>query len=434
MRFPFLSAFHIVLAIAISVASPLWAQSHNERPGVPLQDLLNGPDRQDIPWKVTVLPPRLMYQQRFIVQMRARMSADVVSDHNGKHALHFILKVKPQEGDWVKGEQYNDYPVPADLGSGKEIEYATGVYFHPGNYRLALIAFESGGSRISVAHRDVRVDALKDDPFPEIDKYVPMLEFPQSFPVQEVGADNLSNGELFPIAHQGEWIPIENRQPVLVDIVLNITKRIEPPIPEPIRMERPYGRNRPGMVWTRPVQPTYPLDIGRVLQMGNVLAHMGLSSGCVRVSAIDVLRMKTIVDRASEKNLDWDKFEQQIEKFDQNTVDAGVLADKKGPARFAHRYFSSLGGDSANCSGATRHYVIVVSHEVSLPGGAKEEKLENVDAERARFYYLHGGVSLMGDDLGEILKGAKPEKLPFANPKEFRKSFRRIVEDLRAGK
>jgi hypothetical protein len=144
--------------------------------------------------------------------------------------------------------------------------------------------------------------------------------------------------------------------------------------------------------------------------------------------------MKTIVDRSSEKNLDWDKFQQQIEKFDQNTVDAGVLANKKGPAQFAHRYFGSLSADAAACPGAVRHYVIVVSHEVSLPGGAKEEKLESVDAERARFYYLHGGVSLMGDDFGEILKGAKPEKLTFTNPKEFRKSFKRIVDDLRTGK
>ena len=188
------------------------------------------------------------------------------------------------------------------------------------------------------------------------------------------------------------------------------------------------------MVWTRPVQPTYRMDVGRVLQMGNVLAHVGLSSGCVRVSAIDVLRMKTIVDRANEKALDWDKFQQQIEKFDQNTVDAGVLANKKGPAQFVHRYLGSLSGDATGCPGAARHYVIVVGHEVSLPGGVKEERLESVDAERAKFYYVHGGISLMGDDLGEILKGSKPEKLPFTTPKEFRKSFKRIVDDLRKGK
>ncbi len=432
MHFKLRSILQLCLIVLLSVVTPSWAQSLDERPGVPLQDLLNGPDRQDFPWKVGVLPPRLMYQQRFIVQIRARISADVVSDHSGKHALHFILKVKPQDGDWLKSEQYNDYPVPADLGSGKEIEYATGVYFHPGNYTLALIAFESNGSRISVAHRDVHVEALKDDPFPEIEKYVPMVEFPQSFPDQEVGADNLSNGELFPIAHLDKWIPIQNRQPVLVDIVLNIAKRVEPPVPEPLRMDRPYPRSRAAMVWTKPIQPTYHLDVGRVLQMGNVLAHIGLTSGCVRVSAIDVLRMKTIVDRASEMNLDWNKFEQQIEKFDQNTVDAGVLANKKGPAQFTHRFFDTLSRDSASCSGAPRHYVIVVSHELSLPGGAKEEKLENVDAERARFYYVHGGVSLMGDDLGEILKGAKPEKLTFTSPKEFRKSFKRIVDDLRS--
>jgi hypothetical protein len=433
MRLLTRSALQVCLAVLLSLAAPLLAQSHGERPGVPLQDLLNGPDRQDFPWKITVLQPRLMYQQRFIVQMRARISAEIVSGHN-KHALHFILKVKPQDGDWLKGEQYNDYPVPADLGSGKEIEYATGVYFHPGNYTLALIAFESNGSRISVAHRDVRVEAVKDDPFPEVDRYVPLIELPQGFPDQEVGADDVSDGELFPVAHIDNWVPIANQQPVLVDVVLNFTKRAELRVLEPYRMDPRYPRNRTGMVWNKPVQPTYRLDVGRVLQMGNVLAHIGLSSGCVRVSAIDVLRMKTIVDRANEKTLDWDKFQQQIGKFDQNTVDAGVLANKKGPAQFAHRFLDTLSGDSTGCPGAARHYVVVIGHEVSLPGAAKEEKLESVDAERARFYYVHGGVSSMGDDLGEILKGAKPEKLPFTTPKDFRKSFKRIVDDLRTGK
>jgi hypothetical protein len=410
-------------------------QSAGSRSTGALDELLNGPDRQDLPWKVTVLPPRLMYQQRFLVQMRARISANLVSAANTQRTLHFVLKVKTADGQWLKEGEYNDYPVPADLGNRKDIEYATGVYLRPGDYTLALIAIDGKSGKVNVVHRAMHVDPVKDDPFPEIDGLIPVVEFPAGFPEQEVAAEEISDGELFPMAHQADWVQIDNKEPIQVDIVLNVTKRMEVPRAEPLhmdRMERIDARMRAMMAKRN--QPTYHLDVGRMLQVGNVLAHLRLNSGCIRVSAIDVLRMKTIVDRASEKTLDWDKFEDRIEKFDQNTVDAAVLANKKGPAQFLHKYLETLSADSSACGNSTRHYIIVVSHEVPLPGGAREEKLDPVSGERARFFYLHGGANGMGDDVSEVMKPVKPERLMFTPPREFRKSFGRLVTDLRSGK
>ena len=422
----FISRVSLFQSLLILMAvSPALAQKH-ALPGVPIKELLDGPDRQELPWKVTIQQPRLMYQQRFIVQMRARVPGEAVS---GTHRnLHFILRVKTDEGGWLNDEQFNDYPVPADLGGSKEIEYATGVYLKPGNYTLALIGFESDSGRISVIHRPVHVEGLKDDPFPELDRYIPMVEFPTGFPSAEVANEFVSDGELFPIAHQESWVQIDNREPMLVDIVLNVTKRTAVPHPEPPPMDGRAYR------FETKVPPVYHFDVGRLLQMGNVLSHMGLKSGCIRVSAIDVLRMKTIVDREDGKTLDWDKFESRIDKFDQNTVDAAVLANKKGPAQFVHKYLDAVSKDTGRCSIATRHYVVVVSHEVSLPAGAKEERLDAADGERARFYYLHAGVSDMGDDINAVLKPVDPEKLSFSSPREFRKSFGRLVTEMRAGK
>jgi hypothetical protein len=423
VRVYFVQSLFLLLAVC-----DLSAQSH-VMPNIPIQDLLDGPDRQELPWKVTVQPPRLMYQQRFIVHLRARIPGEAVS--RGHQKLHFILRVKTDEG-WLRGEQFSDYPVPDDLGGNKEIEYATGVYLKPGNYTVALIGFESNSGKTSVIHRPVHVEAVKDDPFPELDRYIPAVEFPSDFPQAEVADEFESDGELFPIAHQKDWVQINNPEPVLVDIVLNVTKRAVIPRPEPPRMDRMEARMRAMMTPHAP--PSYHFEVGRLLQIGNVLAHLELKSGCIRVSAIDVMRAKTIVDREDEKKLDWDKFEARIDKFDQNTVDAAVLANKKGPAQFLHKYLDTLSSDSGRCNGVTRHYVVVVSHEVSLPGGAKEERLGAVNGERARFYYLHGGVSGMGDDISEILKPVRPERLSFSSPRDFRKSFGRIVIEMRGAK
>jgi hypothetical protein len=425
------SCLVLLLGFLVSQAA---AQSTSPAPKLPLEELLNGPDRQELPWKVTILPPRLMYQQRFIVQMRARIPADAVTAANGERNLHFILKVKGDDGSWLKEGQYNTFPVPADLGDKKDIEYATGVYLRPGKYTIALIAVEAATRKVSVMHREVHIEPIKDDPFSELDRYLPTVEFPAGFPQQEFAEADASDGELFPIAHQANWIQIDNSEPIQVDVVLNITERPVLRTPEPPAYTRMGVEARMRAMMKRPTVPTYHLDVGRVLQIGNVISHIGLKSGCVRVSAIDTMRMKTILNSTDEKKLDWDKFEAGVEKFDQNTVDAAVLANKKGPAQFFNKYLDNLSSASTACGPVSRHYVVVVSHELSLPSGAKDARLESVNGERARFYYVHAGISGVGDDISEILKPVKPERLGFANPREFRKSFARLVSDLRSGK
>lgn len=403
------------------------AQSVDARSRIPIE-LLNGPDHQDIPWKITITQPKLMFQQRYLVEIRARISAELVSNANDGRSLRFALKVQDENGRWLADGQYNEYDVPSKLSDQKEIEYASGVYFRPGNYTIALIAFDSASGHSSVVHRAVRVEPLKEDPFPEIDRYLPTVEFPKGFPQQEVAAEAISQGELFPIAHQKEWVAIDNRKPVQIDIVLNVSKRgntmeVRPNLD-------PYWR-RGRMMLQKNNAPDYHVDVGRILQIGNVLAHMQIESGCIRVSAMDALRAKTVLDRSPEDKLEWERFEDQINKFDQNTVDAGVLANRKRPAQYVHKFLEDLSADGNACGSNAEHIIIVVSHGLSLPSSPKDERLTSVAGERARFYYLQNNDGGPADDLSEILKDAKPQRLGFSSAREFRKSFGRLVTDLR---
>jgi len=417
-----------ILLVFFYFSFHLSAQSVDARSKLPFE-LLNGPDRQEIPWKVSITQPKLMYQQRYLVEVRARISAELVSDVKAHRSLRFALKVQDESGKWLSDGQYNEYDVPNNLSDQKEIEYASGVYFRPGNYTVALIAFDTANGHSSVFHRAVRIEPLKDDPFPEIDKYLPSVEFPKGFPQQEVAAEAISQGELFPGAHQREWIAIANRKPVQIDIVLNVSKRgntmeVRPNLD-------PYWRRGRTMLQKNNA-PDYHVDVGRILQIGNVLSHMQVESGCIRVSAMDALRAKTVLDRSPEDRLDWERFEDQINKFDQNTVDAGVLANRNRPAQYIHKFFEELSADGNACGPNADHIIVVVSHGLSLPASPRDDRLATVVGERARFYYLQNNNGGPGDDLSEILKETKPQRLGFSSAREFRKSFGKLVTELRS--
>lgn len=429
----YLPRFAAVLSLALSFTFPAFAMQATENPtsSSVLQKLFQGSDHHDIPWKVKFTSPRLMYQQMYLVEARARIDPIALKRVSNTRVLHFVLKVQDDDGKWAEGGEYKDYKIPPDIGSDSEIEYATAVYLRPGNYTLNLAVLDNDSGKSSLIRQTIRIPSMGNDPYPEFDSYLVSVEFPEGFPQPAVGNDHVDDGELFPLSREGGLIPVATSRPVLVDVVVDVTKRPQVEMPAYVdQFGRPHGRRRP-MVKT--AVPAYDLEVGRLLQVGSLLARLAPQSGCVRVSAVDALRMKTMLTPTDEKKMDWVRFEEQITKFDQVTVDVGVLTNKKGPAQFMRRFLDDLSADSSSCGTAAAHYIIVVSHEVPFP--ARDEKLPEVDRERAHFYYLSsqagGGL---GDDLSDLLKPVKPERLSFNTPRDFRKALARIVADLKSGK
>lgn len=428
----YLLRFAAVLSLALSL-TPVFAVQAVEKSisSSVLEKLFQGPDHHDIPWKVNFASPRLMFQQMYLVEARARIDPIALKRVSNTRVLHFVLKVQGDDGKWVEGGEYKDYKIPPDLGSESEIEYATAVYLRPGNYILNLAVLDNDTGKSSLTRQPVRISRMGNDPYPELDSFLAAAEFPEGFPQQAVGNEHVDDGELFPLSRDGGSIPIASPRPVLVDIVLDVTKRPKVEMPAYVdQFGRPHGHRGP---INKDAVPAYDLEVGRLLQVGNILGRLAPQRGCVRVSAVDALRMKTMLSPADEKKMDWAHFEEQITKFDQVTVDVGVLTNKKGPAQFMRRFLDDLSADSSSCGAGAAHYIIVVSHEVPFP--AKDTKLPDVDRERAHFYYLSsqaGGG--MGDDLNDLLKPVKPEHLSFNTPRDFRKALAKIVADLKAAK
>jgi hypothetical protein len=76
--------FRYPFAVAVLCAATLCAGQSGP---VPVEQWLRGPDRRDFPWKVRLLKPRLTFQQRYLVQVRANLPVEVLQQGTRRGAL-----------------------------------------------------------------------------------------------------------------------------------------------------------------------------------------------------------------------------------------------------------------------------------------------------------------------------------------------------------
>lgn len=399
-----------------------------------VKSLLSGPDRSDMPWKVRFSDPKLMYQQMYLLEVRARIPAEIIDRPGDPPVLNFLLKVQDSKGEWLSGQVYNRFEPTAKLGNTKEIECALALYLRPGEYTVAMIVYESTQNQANVLRKKIVAPKLRGDPLPELDAHLPIAEFSDEFPQEELSLQRPSEGELFPIGHQASPIPISNRQPIRIDVVIGVSKQ-----PEIKKQVTEFDRRR-SRGFDRPVPPEpsnsslQRVMLGSVLQSGSVLSRLGVANGCVFVSVVDPLRMRVVQDTKPSEDIDWQEFQKSIMKLDQNTIDARVLQNHKGPGLFLRDFLDQLGAAS-DCgdSRSAAHYIAVLSSDLPLPEFNQEMRISAASAERASFFYFHApSLVISYDKLEDILKPAKPKRMEFSNPVEFRKCLARFLADVRA--
>lgn len=425
------------LALLFFLIGSLVAQ---EKDPLPVESLLAGPDHADLPWKVQFLEPMLMYQQQYVLDIRARIPAELMdSVPNG--VLHFGAKVADADGHWLPGIQYNKFEAVAKLGKSKDIECALAIYLRPGEYTIAMVAFESTTRKSNIVRTHVVIPTLQKDPLPELNEHLPAVEYPSEFPSDELTRTDKSYGELFQIGTQVSPLPVAVPTTTRIDIVLNVSKQ-PPPSTDPLQLpDRDYDIYFPGRRSRRPsyrLQRIIPhgLAIGRVLQTSSVLSRFAVSDGCVLVSAVDPLHVRTVHPPKPASSIDWPEFQSGIEKLDQNTIDAKVLQDHKAPGRYLHDYLEKLSSE-ASCvdKPATTHVVIVVGTALDLPEFNKDMRLSGAAAERARFYYfVPDANSAYPDDINKILKSSKTRRFDFTTPEELRSRIAQLIRDLKSPK
>ncbi len=403
---------------------------------VSVRDLLalaEGPDRNELPWKIEIQKPRLMYLQYYLVDIQILLHANSFKAQGGGDHLYFVTRLKDSDGRWINGHDQADMALKKDADSSQDISASMALYVRPGKYEVVIAGYESATRAVGVTRREIQVGQAKDDRLASLDSHLEPAAFPQTYPtISEPG--KVLDGELFEIQPFASPLQITVPEATDIDIVASVSKVENPPEMMTI-VRRRWGRR----FSPDPPNPdsVYRLQLGRVLQSAYVLAQLRPSSGCVTLTIIDPLKRKVVFKTRDASKLDWNSVSKSIDATDQMKIDARDLADKKGAALFTQKFFDEFPQTPPSCEAklpAKRRVIAVIGHAVAFPE-YHGEHISPAAAESATFYhFFNNSGGFPGDQLRKVLKPADVRELSLSNPQNFRKSLARFVDDLAAGK
>jgi len=414
----------LACAVAVLLCASVPAPGDgNPPPVIPIDAWLQGQNRQDFPWRVQLGHSWLTFQQRRYVQARITFRVrDLLKAGVSLRDLHLVVKLAGEDGRWFSGQSYSRFEPPPGLAAADEIHSLTNLFVRQGTYRVAVMAYDTANHRGNLWRETLRVEPLKEDPLPGIDRTLPQVEFlPAALPLRLGHGRGLASTITFdPWAlGQGELrLPVGNVRPVQVDIVANVSLSVA--------SDR---RSSEAPDWQ------YQLNGATVLQISNALSQLNLKAGCVRVSALDVRRQKVFADREDARSLDWPRLRQAIVGVNRNKIEVSTLAGQKHePAFFAH-YLEQLSAAPNPCQREgppPLHILIVVSDAFMFPNGAEMTTVRPDLIPVGLCYHLRL-VPVAGarwDEIARVVKPLHPVKFDLSDSGRFRKTLAQVITGI----
>ena len=401
--------------LALALFSVAFAHAQTAVPSdIPVDEWLRGPDRHDFPWKVKIRDPWLTFQQRHTVQVHADFRLRDLKKHGiSADDLHLLLKVADSDGKWLPGEAYSPLEIKPEYGN--EVDTVATFYARPGKFKVALIAYDARNHRGNLWRGELTVPALKGDPLPNADLSLPVIQFLPQATVARSTRRFGSQRTLFDASAFGKGkltLPVDNERPVQVDIVANLALSDA--------ANTPY-RQAPDWM--------YKINADTLLQISNVLTQVDLKNGCVRFSAIDILRQKTFIERQNAATIDWDKIIQLVEDFERVKIEARVLASQKQTADAFAKFVEKL-LDDPGCavSSSPLHVLVVVGDAFIFPNGTAMRPVRARPESQGYYFKLMPIGAGNWDQVESVLKPIHPTRFEFSNSIRFRQILASFME------
>ena len=411
-------------------------------PDVPMQQWLAGPDHSDFPSEFRVLPPRLTYQQRNLIECRIAISGEIARGRE----LHFWIKVADNSGAWLPGTVHTTSNASPTLTKHNEVQVVSGFYANPGQYTVALIIYDPKSRQYDIRRLPLTVKPIENDPLAaRVESATPSVDFLRDSPPNGTAFQNISdrnNGNsdpLWPFARRFDTYPLNSTRPLQIDVVLNLSdvgEVVEFPTARPPAQLR-IGRE-PRIL--RPPEPQNAQGhqkeyIGALFSVAQVLASIQPANGCVRINAIDMMDMNAPMRRVDPKKIDWEKFRtyRTTEKLAEINVKA--LTNRKEQPTFLRDFLAGLQTPIEQCGtgdGPPMHAIIFVSRSYIFPSGAHKESFHFPDSSsfRAYHYQLNFEVRNGYDDLGSYLKSAGAKSHDIVQPKDLRSLLAHTLDEI----
>ena len=402
-----------------------------------IADWLQGPERKDLPWKIKIIKPHLTLQQRNLVQVDARIQAGRLKKRDVERDLHFVLKVADSDNNWVPGYSYTHLPVPAGLESYHQIQNITGLYLRPGKYTLALIIYEANLEQGNIWKKSIEVKDPGDGLLQNLDRDIPKIEFTSGTPdyVMDYDAPPSYLDSIWPLGSGIEWLPVKNMSDVCIDIVMNVSYNQVLRSASALTQSsyRSYGPVSRGVRAQQQRWWNYRMNSSYVMQAGSVLSHLGLDYGCIRISMVDILNMKTIFYRENAEGFDWQNANKVVGSQNRYTVGVDQLSSYTQTSAYFNATMEKILKDDPCATGKDTlpRTVIIVSNQQRFPNNTEIVEITPSNHESTRFYYFCINESpYISGDINKMLKLTKPKRYMIREPRDLRKALSNLILDL----
>lgn len=393
---------------------------------LPVETWLSQGEHMEIPWQVSVSRPVLTFQLRNLVRVTAELAADVLQKQSIQHDLHFMVRAAPEGGPWKDGESYTHFRIDKKLDSRTDLQMIADLYLRPGTYILAIIVYDSISGKRNLTLSRVQVSPPESDLLPELLSRLPKIQFlPPPDNAAPLGLGHVS-------------LPVSTSRPVQLDLIVDLSTYDEASdasnpdterMPGAASMGWPFGRMR-----IRPAEETasqQTLAQSKLIETASVLSAIDLAQGCFQVTALDIIRRRTILPPTSANDVEWEKVRDQIMSPDKTMVSVADLRGRQQVGKFFLAEMERRMTQPPSCklnSPAPLHIIAILSRGVSFPSGSEQPKIEG--ACNCKVIYLQKSDSFHGsDNLKNMLKPLSPKLLQFDGPEDFR---RKLVEFTQA--
>jgi hypothetical protein len=277
----------------------------------------------------------------------------------------------------------------------------------PGDYTIAVLLYESEQKQSTVLLKKIHVPAIEHDSLPEMTRNLRRVEF-----LAEPDKDALPLG-------QGELLlPVPTTHPVEVDILFDAGA--------------PFSSRRSTIAH---------LVASQQMLAANVLSQIVPSTGCVHVSALDVLRQETLFERQNAEDFDWPKRREAVLKRNLDTVDISKLGSKNQSGVFFRDAVQRILSAKPLCAGAAapQRFVIVLTSGVMFPWNTPTPPVSSTGENVHLIYLRLGSYSILrnnryggSDDLPKTLRQLTVEKHFAGDPVRFRQLVRHFMDEIAA--
>ena len=389
---------------------------------LPLRQWLEAGDREEIPWRVSVSPPRLGYHQRQVTFVRTTILGSRLQKTSVQRHVYLVVLAADATGRWLPGEGSRAFKLTETLGKSTDLEFTVPAFVQPGNYTLAVFLYDRVTGERCLTRRPLKVPPIPDDPWRDAGHRLPAVQF---LPAVE-GAD----ASYLPMVAAKLDLPVPTKRPVQVEILANFTGS-----------EQYSG--------SRIVQS---INFSILLPTLKLLAGMNLPNGSLTITALDLDRQRVFFQQQNVRSLDWKRLGESLTTLNPATVDVRELQTQRQRATFfrevvERRITSAVRGRplvSRPSDDDPLRIFIVLGHGIQFPRGSDLKPVAPVEDCNCRIYYVQyqigvylwrldrfGRVGYDWDELHKILKPLSPKRYEVEDPNTLRRALAAILAEMR---